>query len=205
MDDRLFFPATQRNRDHLIKVLSKIIPKNGIVLEIASGSGEHGVTFQEHFPNIYWQTSDPNPAYRKSIRAWIKHKSLSKKMPDPLDIDVENRPWSLNDELRSSLKAIVCINMLHISPWRCTKALFEETSNLLTKGQLLMIYGPFKINGKYTSESNFRFNESLKAQNSFWGVRDLNEVTIIAISNRLKKIHTIEMPANNFSVIFQMQ
>ena len=202
-DKRLFFPATERNRDHISQVLSKIIPKSGMILEIASGSGEHAVTFQERFPNISWQTSDPDPVCRRSISAWIKYKSLSKKMPEPIDLDVENRPWSLNTEIRSSLKAVICINMLHITPWRCTTAMFEETGDLLSKGQLLILYGPFKINGEYTSESNFRFNESLKAQNSCWGVRNLNEVNEIAIKNRFKKIQTIEMPANNFSVIFQ--
>jgi len=202
-DERLFFPATERNRDPIIKILSKIIPKSGVVLEIASGSGEHGVIFQELFPNICWQTSDPDPICRRSIRAWIKYRSLSNKMPDPIDLDVENRPWSLKTELSSALEAIVCINMLHISPWKCTQALLEEAGNLLTKDQLLMIYGPFKIEGKHTSESNVRFNEYLKAQNSKWGVRDLNEVNKIANKNKLENIQVIEMPANNLSIIFK--
>tara|TARA_B100000700_G_C15007431_1_gene839274 strand:+ start:1269 stop:1904 length:636 start_codon:yes stop_codon:yes gene_type:complete len=202
-DDRFFYQATERNRDPISKILSKIIPKSGFVLEIASGSGEHGVTFQERFPNIIWQTSDPDPCCRRSIRAWIDYKSLAKKMPEPIDLDVEKRPWALNSELRSSLQAIVCINMLHISPWQCTQALFEEAGKLLSKDQLLMIYGPFKIDGKHTSESNLRFSEYLKAQNYHWGVRDLNEVNKIGIKNRLKKINVIRMPANNFSVLFQ--
>ena len=204
-DERLFFPATERNKDYISQVLSKILPKSGFILEVASGSGEHGVMFQERFPNIYWQTSDPDPLCRRSISAWIKHKSLSDKMPEPIDLDVEKRPWSLSNELRSSLKAIVCINMIHISPWRCTQALFEEAGNLLHKEQLLTIYGPFKINGKHLSESNLQFHKFLKSQNPSWGVRDLNDVNEIAIQNRLEKLHTIDMPANNLSVIFQMK
>ena len=204
-DERLFFPATELNREPISQVLSKIIPKSGCILEIASGSGEHGVLFQERFPNICWQTSDPDPLCRRSISAWINHKALSKKMPAPIDLDVEKRPWPLNNQLCASIKAIVCINMLHISPCRCTNALFEEAGNLLHKDQLLMIYGPFKINGKHISESNVQFNESLKAQNSDWGVRDLNEVHDIAIKNRFNKLQIIEMPSNNFSVIFQMK
>ena len=204
-DERLFFPATERNRDHLSKVLSEIMPKTGLILEIASGSGEHGVAFQKHFPNICWQTSEPDPLYRRSISAWIRHKSLTRKMPEPLDLDVERRPWPLNKQLRSALKAIVCINMIHICPWKCTQDLFKEARNLLKKDQLLMLYGPFSINGKQTSESNFRFNESLKAQNSSWGVRDLNDVSSIAINNKLEKLQVIDMPANNLSVIFQMK
>ena len=89
MDERLFFPATERNRGPIGEVLSKILPSNGFVLEIASGSGEHGVIFQERFLNIHWQTSDPDPSYRKSVSAWIKHQGLMAKMPQPLDLDVQ--------------------------------------------------------------------------------------------------------------------
>ena len=203
MDERLFFPATERNRDHIFQVLSELLPRSGFVLEIASGSGEHGVTFQERFPNIYWQTSDPDPLNRKSIRAWIKYKGLLNTMPDPIDLDVENRPWPLMPQLRISLEVIVCINLIHISPWRCTQSLFEEAGSLLHPDQILMIYGPFKINGKHTSESNVRFDECLKSQNPSWGIRDLSTVCTLADNNGLKNKQIIEMPANNFSVIFQ--
>ena len=205
MDERLFFSATERNREHIRKVLSEVLPKSGFVLEIASGSGEHGVTFQEHFDKVSWQTSDPDPLCRKSIRAWINYKSLSKQMPDPIDIDVEKRPWPLTDELRSSLEAVVCINMLHICPWTCTKALFGETANLLDTDQLLIIYGPFKVNGDHISHSNFLFDKALKDQNPYWGVRDLEAVNEIASQNGFKKPQIIEMPANNLSIIFKIK
>ncbi len=205
MDERLFFPATEKNRGPIGEVLSKILPSNGFVLEIASGSGEHGVTFQERFPEIHWQTSDPDPFYRKSISAWIKHQGLNAKMPQPLDLDVRERPWPLTSEFRSSLKAIVCINMIHISPWCCTQALFEEAGNLLGKDQMLILYGPFKINSEHTSESNARFDQSLKLQNSTWGVRDLDVVSEIGMKNGFDNHDVYEMPANNLSVIFQMR
>ena len=124
MDQRLFFPATVRNRGPIGEVLESFLPKNGSVLEIASGSGEHGVIFQKRFPSLNWQTSDPDPSYRKSIRAWIDQEQLSDSMPAPLDIDVRKTPWPLPTYLQSTLKAIVCINMLHISAWECTQKLF---------------------------------------------------------------------------------
>ncbi len=205
MDERLFFPATERNRGPIGEVLSKILPQNGFVLEIASGSGEHGVTFQARFPNIHWQTSDPDPSYRKSVSAWIKHQGLMAKMSRPLDLDVQKRPWPLTPEFRSSLKAIICINMIHISPWCCTQALFEEAGNLLKKERLLMLYGPFRKNGEHTSESNARFDQALKQQNPNWGVRDLDEVSEIGVKNGFDKHEVFEMPANNLSVIFHMK
>ena len=205
MDERLSFPATERNRGPIGEVLAKILPQSGSVLEIASGSGEHGVTFQRMFPTICWQTSDPNPSYRKSIIAWIKHQELTSKMPNPIDLDVKKRPWPLTPEFQSSLKAIVCINMLHVSPWPCTQAIFEESRNLLQKGQLLMFYGSFKINGKHTSQSNLQFDQALQVQNTCWGLRDLGALSETGLQNGFEKLKIIEMPANNLSVIFQMQ
>ena len=202
MDQRLFFPATERNRDHIGEVLSKVLPQSGLVLEIASGSGEHGVAFQKRFPNLCWQTSDPALSSRESIRAWINYQGLGNKMPEPIDLDAEKRPWLLTAESQSSLQAIVCINMIHISPWSCTEALFEEAGNLLKKDQLLMLYGPFKRYGDHISESNSRFDKSLKVQNPSWGVRDLDAVSEIGMNNGLEKYKVVDMPANNLSIIF---
>ncbi len=202
MDKRLFFSATNRNRDAIFEVLLKFLPQSGAVLEIASGSGEHGVAFQERLPNLLWQASDPDPLHRQSICAWINYHGLSTKMPHPLDIDVERRPWPLTREFRSSLKAIVCINMIHISPWSCTKSLFEEARDLLKMNSLLIIYGPFKKNGNHTSQSNEYFDHSLRAQNPSWGVRDLEAVSDIGIKNGFQMSEIIQMPANNLSIVF---
>ena len=161
------------------------------------------MNFQERFPDVTWQTSDPDSCHRKSISAWIHQQGLSKKMPEPIDLDVEEIPWPLTREFQSSLQVIVCINMIHISPWRCTEVLFQEAGHLLKGGQLLILYGPFKMSGEHISESNFRFDQSLKAQNSCWGVRDLDAVSEIGMNNGLEKCQVLEMPANNHSVIFQ--
>ena len=133
MDYRLFFSATQRNRDCIGNVLSRII-KNGSVLEIGSGSGEHGVFFQKRFPGIIWQTSDPELAHRKSISSWIEYEDLTKRMPQPLEIDVEKIPWKIPLILSNSLQGIVSINMIHVAEWSCTVALFRESGKLLNKG-----------------------------------------------------------------------
>ena len=202
MDERLVFPATARNKDHIGNLLERFLPSNVSVLEIASGSGEHGVNFQERFPDVTWQTSDPDPCHRKSISAWIAHQGLTLKMPQPLDLDVEKRPWLLSESIRSKLKGIICINMLHISPWSCTIALFEESQNLLRKDDFLMLYGPFKRNGQHTSESNSLFHESLRTQNSSWGIRNLEEVIEMGVENTFKRHEIFQMPANNLSVFF---
>ena len=203
MDNRLFFPATERNREYIAEVLSRIHLKRGFILEIGSGSGEHGVVFQKCFPEITWQSSDPEIIHRNSISAWIDHEELNLKMPQPLDIDVEKTPWEIPTDLLFSIQCIITINMIHMASWNCTKSLFNEAGKLLKNGKFLMLYGPFKIRNKHISQSNQLFDSSLKMQNKFWGVRDLEEVTKVANNNGFFKEELIRMPANNFSVIFR--
>ena len=203
MDKRLFFSATQRNRDFIGDVLSRIIKKGGLILEIGSGSGEHGVVFQKRFPEIIWQTSDPNLLHRKSIFSWIEYEGLSKKMPKPLELDVENIPWNIPLKLANSLQGIVSINLIHVAKWTCTIALFKEAGTLLNSGQFLILYGPFKVGNKHTSQSNYIFDNSLKMQNEFWGIRNLEEVNDEAKKNGFFQEDIIMMPANNFSIIYR--
>ena len=203
MDNRLFFPATLRNKDSIEDVLTRIIKKNGLILEIGSGSGEHGIFFQKRFPEIIWQTSDPDLLHRKSIISWIDYEELNKKMPQPLDLDVENIPWKIPLKLVLSLQGIVCINMIHVAQWTCTIALFKGAGKLLKKGQFLILYGPFKIGNKQTSQSNYFFDNSLKMQNDLWGIRNLEEVTDEAKKNGFFQEDIIRMPANNFSIIYR--
>ena len=181
----------------------KIIKRNGSILEIGSGSGEHGVVFQKRFADIIWQTSDPELAHRKSISSWIEYEGLRKKMPQPLDLDVERIPWKIPLKIANSLQGIISINMIHVSQWTCTKALFRESGKLLKKGQFLILYGPFKICNKYTSQSNFFFDNSLKMQNDLWGIKNLEEVCDEGKRNGFSQEDIISMPANNFSVIYR--
>ena len=203
MDHRLFFPATQRNKESIENVLCRIIKDKGSILEIGSGSGEHGVAFQKRFPEIIWQTSDPELVHRKSISSWIEYEDLTKKMPQPLEIDVEKIPWKIPLILANSLQGIVSINMIHVAQWSCTIALFRAAGKLLKEGQFLMLYGPFKIGNKHTSQSNYFFENSLKMQNDLWGIRNLQEVSDEAKKNSFIQEYIISMPANNFSIIYR--
>ena len=203
MDNRLFFSATKRNRACIGDVLSTIIKKNGSILEIGSGSGEHGVVFQKRFPEIIWQTSDPELLHRKSISSWIEYEELNKKMPQPLALDVEKIPWKISLNLENSLQGIVSINMIHVAQWTCTVALFRESGKLLKKGQFLILYGPFKIGNKHTSQSNYFFDNSIKIQNDLWGIRNLEEVSSEGKKNGFFQENIISMPVNNFLIIYR--
>ena len=204
LDNRLNFPSTIRNRDFIASVLSNYLSPNGLFLEIASGSGEHGVFFQKKFPSIIWQTSDPESVNRKSINSWITYEGLVSKMPKPLNLDVEIRPWPINNQIKSLIKGIVCINMIHISPWTCTKALFEESKSYLQQKSFLMLYGPFLRKEKQTSQSNLNFDQSLKSQNTNWGLRHLDDINNIAHKNGFILDKVIDMPANNLSIIYRI-
>ena len=203
MDNRLFFPATQRNRDFIGDVLSRIIKKNCSILEIGSGSGEHGVFFQKRFPEIIWQTSDPDLLNRKSIISWIEYEELSRKMPPPLELDVEKVPWHLPTQLVNSLQGIVSINMIHVAKWNCTIELFKGAGKLLKEGRFLILYGPFKIGNKHISKSNYFFDNSIRAKNDLWGIRNIEEVSVEAKKNCFCQKNIIRMPANNFSIIYK--
>ena len=203
LDKRLFFSATKRNRDFIGHELSKIIIKDGLILEIGSGSGEHGVFFQKCFPEIIWQTSDPDLLHRESIFSWIEYENLNKKMPKPLELNVLNIPWKIPFESANFLQGIVSINMIHVSSWACTQALFKGSGKLLNAGQFLFIYGPFKIRNKHISQSNYFFDNSLKLQNDLWGIRNLEEVSEEAKENGFFQEKIIRMPANNLSIIYR--
>jgi len=141
--------------------------------------------------------------HRKSISSWIEYEGLTKKMPQPLEIDVEKIPWKIPLRLARSLQGIVSINMIHVAEWSCTVALFRESGRLLNKGQFLILYGPFKICNKHTSESNYFFDNSLKMQNDLWGIRNIEEVSVEAKKNSICQKNIIRMPANNFSIIYR--
>jgi hypothetical protein len=203
MDQRLFFPATERNRGPIGDLLKQLLPGSGAVLELASGSGEHAVCFQQRFPHLHWQASDPDQDHRASINAWIQHQGLSQVMPAALNLDVEHRPWPLPRNLQGAVKAVVCINLLHISPANCTDAVLEESALLLPGGAPLIVYGPFRRNGAHTSASNAAFDQSLRERNHQWGLRELNHVTATAAKAGFNTENVVSMPANNLTLVFQ--
>ena len=194
---RLYFPATVRNRVPIAAALSELLPEQGTVLEIASGSGEHAVTFQRRFPGVVWQASDPDPSHCKSINAWIAHECLSDVMPPALQLDVLDRPWLIPKRTCVELKVVVAINLIHIAPWSCCQSLVEQASEHLPIGGRFILYGPFRRNGFHTSLSNEAFDQSLRERNPSWGVRDLESVETLCSKVGFNNMQFIELPANN--------
>ena len=211
-DARQYAPATERNREPILEVLLRVLPPSGTILEVASGTGEHAVFFAPRLSPRKWLPSDPNPQSRASIAAWRKNFPFDNLYP-PLDLDVRAPIWPvetgaipewLNSEFNTSpLLAIVSINMIHISPWSASLGLMAGAGSLLPPGGILYLYGPFKLGSKHTSRSNAAFDEALRAQDSDWGVRDLDEIVAAANAQHLTMLETCQMPANNLSVVFQ--
>jgi len=196
-DRRLQYPATERNRDVILDVLRGALPATGLVLEIASGSGEHIVHFARAFPNLTFQPSDPEDAALQSIRGWTQDTGAANVLP-PVMLDAASDRWPLN-----SADAILCINMIHISPWRATEGLFHGASKLLREGSPLYLYGPYRRTDVVTAPSNEAFDASLKARNPEWGLRDLEVVAALARTEGFSAPAITEMPANNLSVVFR--
>jgi SAM-dependent methyltransferase len=191
------FPATARNRDAIGDVLARVLPHTGTVLEIGSGSGEHAFYFSERFPALTWQPSDPDPLNVDSIQAWVDAADRPNLCP-PLSINASDvvLPLAVAD-------AVMCVNVIHISPWDATEGLMRNAARLLPPGGALYLYGPYRIGGAHTAPSNEAFDRSLRDQNETWGVRDLEAVVAESEKNGLRFVERIEMPANNQSVIFQ--
>ena len=200
-DPRLFFPATVRNREAIAAVLLEWLPSEGLVLEVASGSGEHAVFFQQQFPGVLWQTSDCDPDHLASIQAWRLHQGLADHMPEPMALDVLEQPWSIRGS--AAVSAIVAINLIHIAPWRCCVALVTEAARLLPADAPLVLYGPFRRAGVHCSESNVAFDQSLRSRNPEWGVRDLEAVEALVSDLGFTSRQIRAMPANNLAVAFR--
>lgn len=196
-DKARHFPATARNRDVIADVLKRHLPATGTVLEIASGSGEHSAYFAGIFPGLRWQPSDPDPLNLASIAAWSDASEHDNLCP-PLAINASDVVLPLE-----AADAMMCINMIHISPWDATEGLMRNAAKLLTPGAPLYLYGPYRIGGSHTAPSNEAFDSSLRSQNETWGVRDLEDVCAEAEKNGLDFIERVEMPSNNQSVIFR--
>ena len=196
-DPRRHAPATQRNRDAILAVLRDVLPTTGIVLEVASGSGEHVIHFARHLPDLTFQPSDPMAESLESVAAWVGSSGVANVLP-PRRLDVTERPWPVE-----AADAILCINMIHIAPWAATEGLLAGAAALLQPGAPLYLYGPYKRGGRHTADSNQAFDDQLRAQNPAWGVRDLEKVADLAESLGLSAPSITDMPANNLSVVFR--
>lgn len=189
-------PATERNRDAITHVLKGCLPAQGRVLEIASGTGEHIVHFAAQFQHLAWQPSDSDPLALASIAAW-RAESGGDNLLAPVEVDAA-ADWQVQD-----ISAILCINMVHISPWEATKGLMRNAGRLLPKGGVLYVYGPFRQQNRPTAPSNEEFDRNLKSRNSQWGLRLVEDVAQEASLHALHLDQIIEMPANNLSLLFR--
>ena len=190
-------PATLRNRDAIVHVLAEWLPRAGLVLEVASGSGEHVVHFAAAFPALDWQPSDPDEAALASTAAWSAEAGLANLAP-PLRLDAAAPDWPLD-----RADGLICINMVHISPWRATLGLFAGAARLLARGTPLILYGPFIEAGVTTAPSNLAFDASLRARDAEWGLRDLEAVKAAALESGFAFAARQPMPANNLMLLFR--
>ena len=196
-DPRRHGPASQRNRDPILAVLQRVLPAQGLILEIASGSGEHAAYFAPRLAPRRWQPSDADPDARASIAAHAADAACPTLLA-PVALDAAAAAWSIG-----AADAVVCINMIHIAAWRATEGLIAGTERVLPAGGALYLYGPFKRDGRHTAPSNEAFDRSLRARDPAWGVRDLDEVARLAERHGLALDQVVGMPVNNLSVVFR--
>lgn len=196
-DARRSAPAVARNRDPILSVLQRALPGRGLVLEIASGTGEHAVHFAAALPHLEWQPTDRTPESLASIDAWAAAAAVPTVRP-ALHLDVTDHPWPV-----AEAAAVVCINMIHIAPPAATDGLLRGAAAVLPAGAPLVLYGPFKVGGFHTADSNMAFEAWLKDQNPEFGVRNLEDVADLAAVAGFAAPETVQMPANNLTVVFR--
>lgn len=196
-DGRLLRPSADRNKGPILTVLERVLPETGLVLEVGSGTGQHVVYFAQALRGLSWQPSDPDAGCRRSISMWLAAANLPN-VNQPLELDVCMLPWPV-----PTVDAIVCINLIHIAPWAATSALLAGANLALRETGLLYLYGPYSLHGTHTASSNKAFDAALRAQNPEWGIRDLDDVARIAEDKGLDLAEVVEMPVNNFSVLFR--
>ena len=197
MDSRETAPSPERNKQPILEVLARVLPPRGLVLEIGSGTGQHVAHFARALPALTFQPSEMDVERHASIEAWVAEGNLSNVKP-PLAIDVTKHPWPV-----SAADAVVCINVIHISPWEATLALMAGAARILPAGGVLVTYGPYMRGGAHTSQSNEAFDASLRARNPLWGVRDIDKVAEVAGNEGVALEEAVPMPANNFTLVWR--
>lgn len=190
-----YSPAADRNKSFIGEVLDKILPTEGTVLEIASGSGQHVRYFAKEFPHLCWQPSEFDP---QNIDSVTEFTSGVDNIAPCLMLDASSPDWGVKN-----ISMIININMIHIAPWSVCEGLFKGAGRTLAKDQLIYLYGPMLIEGRETSESNLEFDASLKKRNPQWGLRLLKDVVAQAEKNGFYLHGLVTMPANNHSVVFK--
>lgn len=189
-------PAAERNKEPILWALRRALPPQGTILEIASGTGQHAAFFAAHLPELTWQPTERSSEALRSIEAWVDDEARPNLLT-PIALDVCAASWPVE-----SADAVLCINMIHIAPWGTTEALFEGASRLLRAGAPLVTYGPYRLHGSHTAPSNQAFDESLRARDPRWGVRDVAELTELGDRTSFDFKERIEMPANNMTLVW---
>ena len=198
-DARQFSPSAARNCGPIREVLTRVLPRKGIVLEIGSGTGEHAICFGKALPELVWLPSDPDAASRASIKAWIATEGLAN-VRAPVAIDVRREAWGVEED--APFDAMISLNMVHIAPWEAALGLLAGAGRLLRPDGILFLYGPFIRGGAHTAASNAAFDADLKRRDARWGVRDVNALVSEAAPYGLELRDIEKMPANNLSLVF---
>jgi hypothetical protein len=192
-------PAAERNKQPIAEVLASVLPDEGIVLEVASGTGQHAEHFARDLPKLVWQPSEADEALRGVIGARVESVALENLCaPIAFDVHAQQAPLPRAD-------AVLCINMIHIAPWSACEALLGHARTLLAPGAPLVLYGPFMRDGVHTAPSNAVFDASLRARNPTWGLRDLTDVDGLARLHGFTLALTIAMPANNLTLVWRRE
>jgi SAM-dependent methyltransferase len=196
---RQFSPSAARNCGPIRDVLTRVLPKKGIVLEIGSGTGEHAICFAKALPELAWLPSDPDAASRASIKAWIATEALVN-VRAPVAIDVRREIWGVEED--APFDAMISLNMVHIAPWEAALGLLAGAGRLLRPGGVLFVYGPFMLGGTHMAASNAAFDADLKRRDLRWGVRDVDDLVGEAAPHGLELRELVQMPVNNLSLVF---
>jgi hypothetical protein len=196
-DGRIVSPSAERNKGPVAEILMRVLPAQGDVLEVSSGTGQHVLHFAQAMPHIRWQPTEQDADCLTSIASWLAQ-APTPNVNAPLSLDVHDKIWPVHD-----VAAVVCMNMIHIAPPSATEALLRGAGNVIALGGILFLYGPFRREGRHTSASNEAFDALLKANNPEWGVRNVEDVALLAATVGLELEHTHDMPANNLAVIFR--
>ncbi len=191
-------PAAARNREPIAAVLTEELPSSGLVLELASGTGEHAAHFARTFPRLTWQPSDADSAALGSILAWREEAALPNLLP-PIRVDAAKSPWPL-----VAADAVLCINMIHISPVAATEGLLRGASQVLPSGSPLVVYGPFLEADVETAPSNREFDRSLRSRDPTWGLREVSWIDSLAHDMGFKRSRRVAMPANNLTLVYRL-
>jgi SAM-dependent methyltransferase len=190
-------PAAERNKEPILQVLAGLLPRAGSILEIGSGTGQHVAYFAAALPGLQWQPSDLDARLLRVAAQRLEAQGL-RNVATPLRLDTRELPWPIE-----TAGAVLCINVVHIAPWSVTVGLMQGASSVLGPGAPLILYGPYKVGGRHTADSNAAFDRSLRARNAEWGVRDLDRMTELAESHGFELESSIAMPANNLIVVYR--